>query len=340
MALGFRTIGYIGGVNLTILLLITIYKFLYFLSQQRSFRPLIIRKKIVFHVLLILSVLVEIPMYVTFILVNKYVLFTYSFHKLQSTLLLSAYSMTIYDWSNVLYDIQEIQQKPYLFNKTLLIGINIIFFIISLSNFIYCNVVTNIDSFTKSPIYITMIFLQISAELFLTSLMLFSGIQLSRRIHGVTGILRNIITDPSASGGSSGTGRGYSNSFISRICYSITSSFANVITLFAVIFHSFHFRHHTTDATNAHTNSPTSASAARGGGGGTGGGKSSFSSHPGHGIGGNQHLPASSSASASASYRSEQEGIYNGFETALNRLISVMTTCAFCLLVQVLFPFT
>jgi hypothetical protein len=118
-----------------------------------------------------------------------------------------------------------------------------------------------------------------------------------------------------------------------------------VITLFAVIFHSFHFRHHTTDATNAHTNSPTSAAssaaaAARGGGGGTGGGKSSFSSHPGHGIGGNQHLPASSSASASASYRSEQEGIYNGFETALNRLISVMTTCAFCLLVQVLFPFT
>jgi hypothetical protein len=341
---GFRTIGYIGFINLTILLLITIYKFFYFLSQQISYQPLIIRKKIIFYLLLIFSILVDIPMYITFIIYNKYILFTYSFHKLQSTLLLSAYSMTIYDWSNVLYDIHEIQFKPYILNKTLLIIINIIFILISLSNFIYCNVVTNIDSFTRSPIYITMIFLQISVELFLICLMLFSGIQLSRRIYGVTGILRNIITTSSTPGvtatstqeypfiGSSSNSRttttphptptstpigSCGSSHLRRIYYSIISFISNVILFFVVIFQSFHFRHHTTTPAAAPLNSSTS-----------GGGRDKPSTSP-------AGIPTTTASSSSTSYRSEQEGIYSGFETALNRLISVMAICAFCLLVQV-----
>jgi hypothetical protein len=250
-------------------------------------------------------------MYLSFILFNHYTLLTYSFHKLQSTCLLGAYSMIISDWSNVLYDIHEITQKPLVFHRSILLLINVIFALTSFANFIYCNVVTDIDSFTRSPIYIAMIIIQIVTELFLTTMMLTSGIQLLRRIHGVTGILRNITTT------TNGTASTHCNSSPVRCVSDLCSSTMAMVT---VIYSSFHHKNHTLPSHANTVNIPVPPILGSGGGGGV-----SCQSYSGN-----------YSSGVSGSYRSEQDSIYSGFEAALNRLISVMATCAFCILVQVM----
>jgi hypothetical protein len=128
-------------------------------------------------------------MYISFIFIDYYGDFTYSFHKLEPAFLLGAYSMTISDWGSVLYDIQELKHTPLIFRRGALIFINVVFAAICISNFVSVLVLKDLDDFTKSPLYIAMIVLQIVTELFLTIMMLSAGLRLSRRIRGVTGML-------------------------------------------------------------------------------------------------------------------------------------------------------
>lgn len=146
------------------------------------------QKKVIFHFLLVLAVVVDIPMYISFLVIDDYSLPTYSFHKLESVFLLAAYSMTIHDWSTVLYDINEMNNLPLFFTKIGLILINSIFAAISIMNFTYCWVVADLDAFTDSPIYVVAIFMQIFTAFFLTSMMLRAGLSLSVRIQGVSGV--------------------------------------------------------------------------------------------------------------------------------------------------------
>jgi hypothetical protein len=144
-------------------------------------------KKLAFHICLLLATGVDIPLYITFISQHKYTLTTYSFHKFSSALLFSAFSITISDWSAVLYDINEYELQPFLLRKATLVVINVLYALVSITNFIVCYTLDNFDSYTNSSMYILGIFFQISVSLILTLFMLSAGLKLAWRIHGVSG---------------------------------------------------------------------------------------------------------------------------------------------------------
>jgi hypothetical protein len=144
---------------------------------------------------LLLATLVDIPLYITFISQHEYTLTTYSFHKFSSAFLFAAFSLTISDWSAVLHDINEYELQPFLLRKATLVGINVLYALVSLANFIFCYTLDNFDSYTSSTPYIVGIFFQISVSLILTLFMLSAGLKLAWRIHGVSGA-RNDLSSP------------------------------------------------------------------------------------------------------------------------------------------------
>jgi len=77
-------------------------------------------------------------MYISFIVIGDYSLITYSFHKIECADLFGAFSITIHDWTTVLYAIHEDTQFESRLKSLLLIGINLLFMIISVVNFSYC----------------------------------------------------------------------------------------------------------------------------------------------------------------------------------------------------------
>ena len=154
-------------------------------------------KKLAFHILLFLATVVDIPLYITFITEQKYTLTSYSFHKFSSAFLFAAFSITISDWSAVLYDINEYELQPFLFRKATLVAINAMYTLVSLTNFIFCYTLKDFDSYTSSSLYIMGIFFQISVSLILTLFMLSAGLKLAWRIHGVSGG-RNDLNSPNS----------------------------------------------------------------------------------------------------------------------------------------------
>lgn len=113
----------------------------------------------------------------------------YSFHKLSSAFFFAGLSITISDWSSVLYDINEFKLFPFLLRKWTLLTINLFYFIISLTNFICCYALKDLDNYTANPIYVVGIFFQISASILLTGIMLHAGLKLYSRISGAAGNL-------------------------------------------------------------------------------------------------------------------------------------------------------
>lgn len=137
-------------------------------------------------------------MYLGFIAYNEYLLVLYAFHKFESAALFAAYSITIYDWSYVLRDIEKDSIYPfmtrkvstvYFFGDKSLISLNVVYFSISLTNFIYICASDNLTAYLNSYVYVVGIFVQISAAFLLISAMLHAGIRLYVRIRGVTGSL-------------------------------------------------------------------------------------------------------------------------------------------------------
>eukprot|EP01032_Pedospumella_encystans_P013871 gene13871-15948_t len=138
-------------------------------------------------------------MYVNLISSQDYTLTTYSFHKVSSALLFAGFSITISDWAGVLYDINEYELQPFLIRKATLIGINVLYALVSLTNFIFCYTLSDFDSYTNSGLYLMGIFFQIATSLILTLFMLSAGLKLAWRIHGVSGA-RNDLSTPIATG--------------------------------------------------------------------------------------------------------------------------------------------
>ena len=93
----FWYIGIVGTINLSILALIALWRSIVFVNSSNNNPSQLdqFQKKIIFHVLITLSVISDIPMYIGFILVEDYINGLYGFHKLQSALLFTAYSITI-----------------------------------------------------------------------------------------------------------------------------------------------------------------------------------------------------------------------------------------------------
>ena len=142
------------------------------------------KKKLVFHVLLLCSVLSDLPMYIDFIIKDDYDKSTYAFHNLQSALLFMAYSIMIRDWSKALFDIEEVRKIPFVLSKWSLIVVNICFTSMSLFSFVDLLVVKDIDEFLHSPVYSLAMYFQIAVSFTLSSMMLYTGLQLSGKIQG------------------------------------------------------------------------------------------------------------------------------------------------------------
>jgi len=138
-------------------------------------------------------------MYANLISSQDYTLTTYSFHKVSSALLFAGFSITISDWAGVLYDINEYELQPFLIRKATLVGINVLYALVSLTNFIFCYTLNDFDSYTNSGLYLMGIFFQIATSLILTLFMLSAGLKLAWRIHGVSGA-RNDLSTPIATG--------------------------------------------------------------------------------------------------------------------------------------------
>ena len=105
----YTTIGIIGVSNLSILLVIALWRFSIFLQRadRKEMGEYQYIKKLSFYICLCLSVVSDIPMYVGFITTQDYVLYLYAWHKFTVSLLFTAYSIMISDWIGVLYDLRE-----------------------------------------------------------------------------------------------------------------------------------------------------------------------------------------------------------------------------------------
>lgn len=150
---------------------------------------MVYRKKLVFHIFLLLASVVDLPYYFSLAVYGNFSLVPYSFHKLESAFLFAALSITISDWGVVLHDINELTLFTVLIRRGTLIAVNIVYMSISFANFIVCLVMTNIDVYLDSPLYTATIFFQISMAGLVSILMLNAGIKLSLRIQGAAGVL-------------------------------------------------------------------------------------------------------------------------------------------------------
>jgi hypothetical protein len=134
--LHFFEIGVIGVLNLLALFLIILW--FWFKFTNHEFKSIIednkqrnLKKHLMFA-LLSFATLCNIPLYFGFIIAKEYTLVPYSFHKLEPPALFAAYSLTINEWSNVLFEIQEDSLFPFLLRSYTLLGINSITCIIAL----------------------------------------------------------------------------------------------------------------------------------------------------------------------------------------------------------------
>ena len=161
------------------------------ISQRKAnaFHLFSTQKKVILHVLLVLAVVVDLPMYVSLVVIEDYNYITYSFHKFQSMFLLAAYSITINDWSSVLYSIQEIKRLPLVFRTGFLVFVNTVFSLFCIFDFAVIIAVRDVDRYTGTLTYKISIMLQISVTLALTLFMLYAGLGLSWRLQGVSGML-------------------------------------------------------------------------------------------------------------------------------------------------------
>ena len=144
-------------------------------------------KKLFFHVMLLTASTVELPLYIGFLMDGRYTLVSYSFHKLESAALFTAFSITINDWAGVLYDIQEYELYPFILRKATLVTITFLYVLVSVMNFIFCYTLGDFNSYTNSMEYQVGLFFQIAVSVALTFFMLSSGLKLAWRIRGAAG---------------------------------------------------------------------------------------------------------------------------------------------------------
>jgi hypothetical protein len=149
------------------------------------------QKKLFVHILLLFTILVDLPMYIGFIIVGRYNEYAYAFHKFEAALLFMAYSVTIADWSALLYDIREDSFANFVLRRNTLIVINVLYTAISIANFVVCCVMGDLPTFTSSWIYIVGVLFQIFVSFSITTTMLYAGIKLSQRIRGVSKMLNS-----------------------------------------------------------------------------------------------------------------------------------------------------
>lgn len=156
--------------------------------ESVGFSGVAFRRKFALHICLLLATMVDIPLMISFIVLEQYENFTYSFHKLEAAFIFAAFSITIGDWGSVLFDIREETQVPFAFRKATLLTANVINFGISITNFFFCITSTgDMSSITNSVVYQLGEFVQVILTFVIMVMLLHTGLKLAWRIRGVTG---------------------------------------------------------------------------------------------------------------------------------------------------------
>lgn len=243
---------------------------------------------------------------------------TYSFHKLASTFLFAALSITISDWASVLRDINEYAVHGFLFRRATLISLNVVYITIAVVNFILCLVLKNLDAYLNSPLYTCAIFLQIIMNFLLTTMMLHAGLKLYARIHGAVG---NIDQSSYSLGHHHSDKSGHSQQQLqSSMKFRMSDSFSGS----------------TTNNPLYHPSTPAVSASA----------SASFSQSMSQSVSPFQHTPASPTRSQDPSRSKSSHSLSRisvaavdgnlELKNALNNLNFVMATCTVCILLQVL----
>lgn len=189
-----RQLGIAGAVNISILFFITLWRTIRFVQEWKEDYSLFsFKKKMIFHILLLLTSACDLPLYIGFILYGDYRLYLYSFHKVESAFFFAAFSITVYDWGTVLYDIREYQKYPFILRRGVIVLLNIVYMTVSFMNFFICFAGGgSMDAFLDSPEYLVGVFVQITISFVLTCAMLGAGLKLSWRIRGAAGGLDDV----------------------------------------------------------------------------------------------------------------------------------------------------
>lgn len=186
-----HTVGLVGCVNVSLLAIICLWRWTRFTLQSYPSIPnsgkRILLKKHLFFFLLFFAAACDIPMFISFITLDDYSLVTYSFHKFEPAAQLGAFSLTIHDWTKVLFAIHEDTPFESSLRTYFLIAVNLILFVITCVNFATCYTADSLDDYTGSLIYIIGLFVQICSPFVLAIVMLRTGLKLYRRIKGASG---------------------------------------------------------------------------------------------------------------------------------------------------------
>jgi hypothetical protein len=182
-------VGIVGLFNLGLLTMISLWRTVVLVrsASPKDWYVGSFRKKLLLHVLLFMATATDLPMYVSFIVVGEYSVGTYAFHKWECAYIFTAYSITITDWSAVLYEINEDSHTPFLLKRGIVWFVTISVIAIALLNFVFCLAMNNLNTYTQTPIYIMGIVVQMGASFLLTCVMLQGGIKLAWRIRGASG---------------------------------------------------------------------------------------------------------------------------------------------------------
>ena len=145
-------LGCIGLINLGLLTLFTATRLGIFVKRSPEWKSRLFLKRFLFHMLLLLSSATDLPMYVSFIMEGRYEPHTYRFHKLEPAFQFAAYSITISDWTSVLYVLKEESAYPFLIKKGSLVTLNVIVSTVCVLNFIALGT-GGMDAYVENPVY-------------------------------------------------------------------------------------------------------------------------------------------------------------------------------------------
>jgi hypothetical protein len=126
-------------------------------------------------------------MYCSFVINNNYNILTYSFHRFETAFLFAALSITLSNWTSLLYEIHEFKLYQSIFSNAALVIINIIYSSISFVNFIFCLYTDDFEEYLNSLVYTISFFLQLATSFLLCLFIMFVGLKLLFRINGVAG---------------------------------------------------------------------------------------------------------------------------------------------------------
>jgi hypothetical protein len=185
-----RQIGTLGTVLMGLLVFLVAFRWIWVAQRSRNMQFLgnmTTLKKHSLYAMLLMTPLLDVPMYVSFMISGRYYLVPYSFHKLAPAARLAAFSITISNWRTVLFELHDYSYYPSLLGTAYLLSINVIVDVFAFINFGLCFSVNNFKSFLDTQAYVILCFIMIIFPFLLAVIMLRAGLALSSELQAAAG---------------------------------------------------------------------------------------------------------------------------------------------------------